>query len=173
MTMLVVNISGGLGNQMFQYAFARAHQIQGKKVYLDLREYKNNTFRHYGLDIFKITVPELPELYYRLFYDDHVLWRLLRKLNFLTFETLQEKGLSYTASYLDVERRTRFFGYFQSHKYFKQCATFILNDFQFKDNLTSKNSAYGNRIIKEESVAIHVRRGDFASNPVANKIHGV
>ena len=40
--MNIVKISDGLGNQMFQYAFARKLQIDtGKAVYLDVR-YINN-----------------------------------------------------------------------------------------------------------------------------------
>lgn len=68
----VVRISDGLGNQMFQYAFAKKIQIlTGKKVCLDIRYINNEDvymqngkdwfhdkcdFREYGLDNFKITL---------------------------------------------------------------------------------------------------------------------
>ena len=56
--MKIVNIIGGLGNQMFQYAFAVAWKARRpqEKVYVDTQHYKNafikvyhgNNFYHNG-----------------------------------------------------------------------------------------------------------------------------
>ena len=38
--MIIVRIIGGIGNQMFQYAYAKALEKSGKKVRLDLSKIK-------------------------------------------------------------------------------------------------------------------------------------
>ncbi len=171
--MIVVRLSGGLGNQMFQYAFAKSFQMKGRKVYLDLSEYKNNLNRKYSLDVFGITIRELPKPFYKLFYSRNFFWFLFSKLQPLKFLLVEEDKLSYDEKYLLFNNRTRFFGYFQNEKYFKSFHNYIREDFQFNGEIFSRNTSYRNRMISEESVAIHVRRGDFAVNPVANRVHGV
>jgi hypothetical protein len=60
---VVVNLKGGLGNQMFQYSFADyISKKTGRKIVIDL-SYLNNknfipnfTYRDYDLDIFNINV---------------------------------------------------------------------------------------------------------------------
>ena len=39
--MVIVKIIGGLGNQMFQYAYAKSLEIRGFDVKLDLSGFKN------------------------------------------------------------------------------------------------------------------------------------
>ena len=69
--MKIVNIIGGLGNQMFQYAFAVAWKARRpqEKVYVDTQHYKNafikvyhgNNFYHNGYEIDKV----FPECIYQ------------------------------------------------------------------------------------------------------------
>ena len=62
--MIIVRIYEGLGNQLFQYAYARALSLSTKqKVFLDVRETgariseKRLTPRKYSLNHYKITLP--------------------------------------------------------------------------------------------------------------------
>ena len=53
--MIIVEVCGGLGNQMFQYALYTKLKIQGKEVKLDLTSFdQRHAFRKYELDIFKV-----------------------------------------------------------------------------------------------------------------------
>ena len=53
--MVIVKMSGGLGNQMFQYALYRKMQQAGKDVKLDLSAFQDkNAFRKFSLNIFPI-----------------------------------------------------------------------------------------------------------------------
>ena len=54
--MIIVKMSGGLGNQMFQYALYRKLEHLGKKVKLDISAYQGkNAFRKFSLDIFDLS----------------------------------------------------------------------------------------------------------------------
>ena len=54
--MIIVKVQGGLGNQMFQYAFGRAlAEKHSQDLYLDCSEYlRPSCKREYGLDHFNI-----------------------------------------------------------------------------------------------------------------------
>ena len=57
--MLIIEVSGGLGNQMFQYALYTKLKEMGKDVRLDLSIYKNeNSVRKFELDIFQVDYQE-------------------------------------------------------------------------------------------------------------------
>ena len=54
-TTSVVTIMGGLGNQLFQYAFARALEIKrGHRVFLDKEFYKSHKQRTFKLNDYKV-----------------------------------------------------------------------------------------------------------------------
>ena len=56
--MIIVQIWEGLGNQLFQYSFAKALQLRtGQKVFLDISEYSRDVPRMYGLGNFRISLP--------------------------------------------------------------------------------------------------------------------
>ena len=51
--MIVLKLTDGLGNQMFQYAFARAlQQRRNDKIYLDITKLGYGHIRSYSLDQF-------------------------------------------------------------------------------------------------------------------------
>lgn len=86
MSTIIVNIYGGLGNQMFMYAMARA--IKGKKVYI--RRIKDK--REYGLDKYSISLPIVSQrklTYLRTFR------KIYRKFGINYFECYSERGYYY------------------------------------------------------------------------------
>ena len=101
MSTIIVNIYGGLGNQMFMYAMARA--IKGKKVYI--RRIKDK--REYGLDKYTISLPIVSQrklIYLRTFR------KIYRKFGINYFDCYSEKDYYY----LD-EMKTAFCGGGQKH----------------------------------------------------------
>jgi hypothetical protein len=57
--MIIVRVLGGLGNQMFQYAYAKALEMSGFNVKLDLSSFKNYKLHGgYQLDNYEITLPK-------------------------------------------------------------------------------------------------------------------
>lgn len=172
--MVIVKMSGGLGNQMFQYALYRKIQQTGKAVKLDLSSFQDkNAFRRFSLDIFPIEYQtanleecrKLGECSYR------PVDKIRRKMFGLKESYYQEdldKGyqpeiLEMDPVYLD--------GYWQCERYFQDIREKILEDYTFPKKISIESSRLQERIKNTESVSIHIRRGDYLD--AANyKIYG-
>jgi hypothetical protein len=171
--MIIVNVKGGLGNQMFQYALYRALDSKDKKVKLDIHSYKN-----YGLhngyelpEIFNIkdiycTNEEMEK------FSDHqnnIFLRIRKKLIGRKKSHVIQEGFSYMPSvfhkdniYLD--------GYWQSEKFFIKSSQQIRYDFTFKKELDEKNKSFLLKIQNKNSVSIHIRRGDYITDKLLGNV---
>ncbi len=180
--MIIVNINGGLGNQMFQYALGRALSTSKKnEVRLYVKEVidKNN---HNGFEldnVFNISANVATNKDLKLVLgsrSSHKIIKLLRskKLDFLRGDKyIVEKSFIYQGNIFDISDNIFIRGFWQSEKYFLEYRDTILKEFSFKSELSEENLTIKNRIQSCNSVSIHVRRGDYISNPSANKVHGV
>jgi hypothetical protein len=174
--MIIVNLKGGLGNQMFQYAtgFALAKR---KKVnlFFDTRfieEYKIKRPRGYvlrdiDLDIFslKLQICSRKDLFkFCQFFSNYKIRNLVSfffdRINFLV---LRERKRIFDERFLNLkEKRWYLDGYWQSEKYFKDYRKEILSIFNFKklENLDI-NKKFIKNITSKKSVCVNVRRKDF------------
>ena len=189
--MKIVNITGGLGNQMFQYAFALAlqHRHPEEKVYIDTQHYHTIFFKkfkginlHNGYEIDKVfpkaKLPiagfwQLAKISYWI--PNYVLSRIGRKLLPLRkTEYMPPYSMNYTFDKEALERKGDCYyeGYWQSVHHF----TDIKNELQRVYSHSEPNE-YNAGLIKEiertESVGIHVRRGDYLNEPEFRGICGV
>lgn len=161
--MVIVQLTGGLGNQMFQYAAARrlAWFLQ-TPLKMDVTFYQYNQLRVYGLDHFKIN-GEMADA-------EEIFWikqtRQLKEKAF-SFDGELLHGLSPEKPDVYLE------GYWQSEKYFRDLREIICEEFSLKDALDPENQEYLEWIETSESVSIHIRRGDYVANPTVNYLHGV
>lgn len=64
-------------------------------------------------------------------------------------------------------------GYWQSEEYFRKYSPSIRGAFQFKNTPNLKNAELLDSIRNNKSVSIHVRRGDYVSNPKTYATHGI
>ena len=179
--MVIVQLVGGLGNQMFQYAAARRiANINNTSLKFDISHFKYYQDRQYDLDCFNVTQD---------FATTEEIMRLrgpkTRSFNGLVFKSLEKYKPYYRRRYIR-ERHYHFDpeifkissdvyleGYWQSEKYFKDIEDIIRNEFKIKHKPDSENRKMGPEISGLQSVSIHIRRGDYVSDPVINKFHGV
>lgn len=165
--MKLVKMKGGLGNQMFQYAFYKRLKLESEEVFLNLEHYRK-TKEHNGLEIEKI---------FNLKLEINIKLEWLLRKNWITnfFRSIMKKikimkvysipDIIYEEKFLrSPEKIVVYSGYWQTEKYFKQIETEIRKVFFFPE-LDSKNKEIEKRIVNEESVAIHVRRGDYINHP--------
>lgn len=169
---LFVRIHGGLGNQMFQYACARAVAARhGQVLMLDTRHYARNRKFAFGLDGFKIS--SIPVAAAALPPDKHAplryaLWRSFG----LRPKLRRESGLRFDASVMEIRGEAYLHGYWQSERYFSAAADIIRAEFQHKSTLDAQNAALIAEMAGPGSVSLHVRRGDYVETEKAVATHG-
>lgn len=167
--MITVYLKGGLGNIFFQYAVGRAVAIRNNtSLCLDLSHY---------ISIRDISVRNLVrELGYLQLNAELFVPSVLSKAKSClgigkhADNTLfKEKQFGYDAAVLVLGDESRLDGYFQSEKYFKRVEQQIREDLQFRRPFVDRKvSVYQNRINDSNSVAIHIRRGDYLKKPLHN-----
>lgn len=176
--MIIVELSGGLGNQMFQYAIGRTLSLKYKvELKLDLNRLldrsprKNFIFRDYDLSIFNIVEDfankdEINNL--KFYYTGGFFDKLINKFIYRKSSHVLEDSLNYNPKYLDIPDNSYLSGYFQSENYFINSLETIKQDFTLKSNPSEKVLSLESEIMNSNSIAINVRRTDF----VLNNFHG-
>ena len=155
--MTKVKIIGGLGNQLFQYFFARSLKLKFNiNVKLDLSDFEIYKLHQYNLNNFlklKLPISEKKYSFINFFLNK-------KKENdpFKFDDTIFKKKFSY------------YDGYWQSYRYFNKFWCLFKNDFKFDNKYT--NIQILNKIKNSNSVAVHVRRGDYVDNNRTSKFHG-
>lgn len=170
--MQIIWCLGGLGNQMFQYAFYRHLQLENKDVALDLSEFKNYSL-HNGFELTKIFSININEPDYSLVDEikktatSTSIWsKIYRKLKLPTKYTVQN-DFNYNPKYCNfANTQTKYLeGYWQSEKYFSDYADVIRNDFTFPD-IDNYNELYVTKIQQTNAVSVHIRMGDYVNHPL-------
>lgn len=169
--MVTVLLSGGLGNQMFQYAAARAlakrlNTPLAADLYPLIKK-THATIRPYELGIFKVDIPIVSTLRGKVltkarpFVQKHR--PFFRRLGFFT----DTYAVLYQPAFESLKGNITLSGYFQSEKYFSGAEADIRNDFTFRHPLNGKNKEIAQQLAATESVSIHIRRGDYVQNTSA------
>lgn len=181
--MKIVNIGGGLGNQMFQYAFAVVlkKRYQNEEVYVDTQHYNSLFFKkfkgvnlHNGYEINKVfsnaSLPiarayELMKISYYI--PNYVLSRLGRRfLPIRKTEYISPYSMNYTydQAALDQNGDCYYEGYWQVARYFVDVKHMLQDVFTHPEP-----NEYNRRMIIKlqngNSVGIHIRRGDYLAEP--------
>ena len=183
--MIVVELKGGLGNQMFQYALGKYLALKhDTRLYLDKAFLEDRSssemavFRDYDLDIFNV---------------DHLFWDEKRSLTFkvknstrlkrkmLSFigrteglKIVREKSFSYSGKYLKLGDNVYLVGYWQSYRYLEPAKEKIASDFSLKESISNPGTLALLDGIRNDgnSVCLNVRRGDFINNAQSVSTHG-
>ena len=161
--MIVVKLYGGLAGQMLQYAVGRHLSIKNNtKLYLDLDWYKikqnENYPRIFNLDCYQ-TKFKVYDKKTRLFNKFINNLEIVKESDFSKFD--KNILLLGNNSYLD--------GYFNSFLYFQQIQDVLKKDFQLNQKLDEDNLIMLKKITSCNSVAVHIRRGDY----LLTDFHGV
>ena len=74
--MIIVKILGGLGNQIFQYSYAKSLQQKGYKVKIDISAFKNYKLSDYFLDRYLIDIERAKEEDLSLYNSSNIITKL-------------------------------------------------------------------------------------------------
>jgi hypothetical protein len=167
---------GGLGNQLFQYAFVEKLKSMGKDVKVDLSVYEDTpegtTVRDSIYDMLNTkyeiaTQEEIDSLFKRDIWSK--IWRRISKNANAYYEnepSYKPEILKRTSGYL--------VGYWQSEKYFKDMRSRIVEAFDFSEMMKDGDAAIlDDQESDTESVALHIRGGDYLNNLNAGTFGGI
>jgi hypothetical protein len=178
--MIIADLSGGLGNQMFQYACARSLSIDLslplKVIYgSSITQTVHNGYelkRVFGIDLDFASKNDINKSFGCLLSNNFFRKVLSKKpFNaFLTKKFIVEQSFQYSPiKHCDMAFIQ---GYWQSEKYFENNKLTILSDFCFQDSDDPFNYIMEKEIKSTNSVSVHIRRGDYLTNLKAKSIHG-
>ncbi len=168
MTKLIVNCIGGLGNQMTQYAFYKELEYLGYDVKLYTGGFKNYTL-HNGYELDKIFDIK-PKYAFDTDVDKFFTFfhKIKRKFG-LSKNIITQEYFNYSHAYLKYNQDSFVTGYWQSEKYFADVFADIRRDFIFP-LLSGANQEMAQQIIENNSISVHVRRGDYVGHELYDGI---
>jgi len=172
--MKIIQIIGGLGNQMWQYAML----VSLRKHFPDEEVYYNASFfngypLHNGFEldrIFNITARQAPmkdiRKLYHYFIGHYFFMRVYTHFfPVIKTEVREKESMPFREDVLKLKGDYYYNGYWADHRYFDSCKDELLKEFSLKAPLDDKN-----RTLLEENkgkyvCSLHVRRGDYLNDP--------
>lgn len=165
---VIAIVKGGLGNQLFIYAAARALALRtGRTLHLDTaRGYTNDDYgRSYRLNRFPIQVEPMREAWRIAAHLRHPRHKIIRALNKLlprnqrTYFGEQRNCPPTQLTALQPQReRITLLGYWQSEAYFADHAAAIRTELAPPTPADERNLALGEKLAATDSVFVHFRR---------------
>ncbi len=176
--MIVVRLSGGLGNQMFQYAAGCEVACRLKtQLVLDGSEFDVPGYHHLSIVHQRIeaqfydsrTMPSRPGRF-----GDSWPRRLLQRFRTgqPTLHFVRERGQLWTDLLERAVDHSYLQGYWQSERFFSGVREKLVREFRPARPLNEQDHAVLDAMAESNSVLVHVRRGDYVSNTRANQVHG-
>ena len=161
--MIIINLFGGLGNQLFQLAAAyKLAKIKGKKIFIDdslLNHFKSNHQQTNLQDIFDFKFKKKKDNnFLKIFIK-----KLILKFNFLSnFQNFYVTEFNYFKIINHDFKEIEMLGYWQNLNFFISHINEIKKLFKFRFIKVDVNLL--NMISHSNSVSLHVRRGDYVSS---------
>lgn len=187
--MIISHLMGGLGNQMFEYAAGLSLGMRRNTVLkLDISFFHDGNVdgRSYALDCLNVTaqfatMDEIWRLSGKLGRKQELAKKILSALGQRRLTDLlsvmgqahyQEQWTFYP-QFHELPDNTWLHGNYQSEKFFAPVADVLRQQFTFRYPPTSDVEAMAARIKSGPSVAVHIRRGDYANNEEFSRGIGV
>ena len=173
--MKAVKFLGGLGNQLFQYAFFLALKQQFKDVKADLSDFEDYKL-HNGFElstIFKLDLPQITSFERKLYLrnNDKWIWRKLRRVYNTKNAYVEEfPQFAYSQAIFEDHKNRYYWGYWQHINYLNKVEDILRLHLKFPSFEDSENLRIQNLLHKENAISLHVRRGDYLQEPLFKDI---
>ena len=177
--MVITRLKGGLGNQLFQYAIGRQIAYkQDSELKLDLSYFTNQidvTPREYKLNYFSINAEIATPKDISNVLGLPLIRSLRRRcwkcgIDIFKWNQKDENGFEFQPELLNYKGSVLLNGYWQNEAYFAAIRSVLLDEIALKpEHLSTSCLEQVKEISETETVAVHVRRGDYISNSESNK----
>ena len=165
--LVLARVFGGLGNQLFIYAAAKALALRtGARLLLDTRSrFANDDYgRHFALDAFQISAGIAPEsLFTSPGQGGRALRAGLRRLSGLIpygyrfYLSESASGGPEALLRMRVRRTIVMDGYWQDERYFNDCRPALKDELIPKDQSAIEDGELAREIVRSSGTGIHVR----------------
>ncbi len=180
--MIIVKLSGGLGNQLFQYSFGRYLSLKyatDLKFDIQLTSFRTDfTPRQLGLSSFNITldVAKKEDIQKFKIFNNGFLSQIERKIierfPLVNQKVIIEKPFQILKESFCTNHRY-YDGYWQSRIYADSFRQEIQSHLIMKESLDVENQEIANEILKSNAISLHIRRGDYISVMSNSKIFAI
>lgn len=177
--MIIIHLMGGLGNQLYQYAFYEKLKKMGKEVKLDTYAFDGASgdekeWRKLELDRFpfiqyeKATETDREKL---LDNSSSLFAKVRRKLFGRRDKTVKETK-EYMPELFDMDD-IYLYGFWNCEKYYEEDAKLLQEKLQFPVSLNPKNQACMQQMKKENAISLHIRRTDYLTVADGKRYTGI
>jgi len=188
---IITRLSWGVGNQLFQYAVGKnLAKKNNAELLLDISWFKNNNTggTEWGFVIPKFNVlakimdtTDTKNLGLPNMEDTSFLGKAKRKTFRLAeyYKPLHKKKIilepcsRFCPEISKIKNSCYLSGVWQSEKYFEDIKDIIKKELTLRNRPTKETEVWIKKIAGCNSVSLHIRRGDYVSNPIINQKHGV
>ncbi len=179
--MVIAQLVGGLANQMVIYAAARSlAEHLHVELKLDITQLDKDNSRNYALHHLGITAALATQ---------EEINKVLRKSQFWLINKIQKKvhkfykgnalgvyqdpPVKFDPNFFALKDNTYIKGTYISKSYFESIASILKQEFQIKSPLSPQTERLLKIMASQNSISIHVRRGDYADNGKTQQVHGL
>ena len=180
--MIVAKLQGGHSNQLVQYATARSLAERRKAgVHLDPGWFASiadgDTKRIYELEAYRFEQRLLEPADISVADADQRastgLRRFSRRPRKPVLRRYRQRGHRFDPHVLELPDDTYLEGWWQDERYFSEIRPILLDELELRDPPSERDAGRLREIGEQVSVSLHVRRGDYVTNPAARTFHGV
>ncbi len=173
--MIIVTLTGGLGNQLFQYVFARQVALmRSAPLKLNLSAFCDDHLRSFKLEYFNIDVPiatpqevdNLIDIYYSKSLVARF-WKFVENLKSKHKRTyyIEDDYYKFEPCWKELSKNVLIEGFWQHYGYFEHVPPIILDELTLRKEYTLNQPAVISEIEKNDAaVSIHIRRGDYVND---------
>lgn len=174
--MIIVKLIGGLGNQLFQYALGRhLAEIHHTELKLDITGFDEYKLHAYSLGHFTIVenfaTKEEVARFQKYKRKPGRRWYIFNKL-IAERRYIQQRQFHFDPRVLRTGNNVYLDGDWQTEKYFKDIESIIRKEITVKTPLSGKDKGVADAIDATASVMMHIRRGDYVSDPISSQYFG-
>jgi len=184
--MILIRFTGGLGNQLFQFALGVSLQENNNLIVkfddglLRDKRGDHSIVTHRDLEIDKIFNIELPFAsekeveYFNGRCSNNIVIKVINRIHLISAKKkwVIEKNRSFNPDILNITDDKCLIGAWQSEKYFETSSIDLKKQLSFKNQMQPNSKILLDTINKKNTVCVHVRRGDYVTSPLYNKTIG-
>ena len=177
--MIIVQLKGGLGNQLFQYAaglsLASLHNVEVKvdisalkKPDEEIGTVRNFDLQHFSIPPATATQAEIDEL----LKSDFISSAIQKLLPPYKRKIYKEAFFNFDPNFYKAGNHLYLKGYRQSEQYFKNIKDLIRKQFVLQSQFINHLELKTYDLQSTNSVSVHIRRGDY-SDRIVTAYHGM